>query len=486
MAEILGAVASGATLAVLFKSCIEAFDLIQTSRHQENDLRKLRLRLNIEKCRLYIWGELMGLVDDPESNLKRSVCFPDVVQDILQTLLELFHDSGKIEKKYGCKQAESDYVEDTKQASPMRNLAASFSNFSVRSPQHPPQPPRTVRNFVWVIYDRKKFGIMVAETKDLIDSLQDITSPSIPLTRQKGRMKRKILNVSDAETLSLIAEVCTEDHPDVAEIASTKADTASDPSSHRAQMVTWLEEVDEGAWVKEEEKTLLDLEDMTVTELKLKIMEMLHQRKERRPCPVVLDGPLPPSTLFESLDETNNLPNDRVGQADYGVSCFDFGSQLGPSMSLAPTSNFHVRSNSITQQLKPVAGSFHSPSPSSYMTSIGSSTPASSFCDHADVAEVQSGGIHGSRDSSSACATGPLSARKVKMTGSPDMDQRYRARNFSDRRSSLSGSYTSRMGSRNPDKPYACAVEGCGKRYPTLVYLRRHRKKHTREELILT
>jgi len=65
MAEILGAVASGVTLASLFKVCFEAFDLIQTARNRDADLQKLALRFNIEKCRLYVWGEAMGLTSPP-------------------------------------------------------------------------------------------------------------------------------------------------------------------------------------------------------------------------------------------------------------------------------------------------------------------------------------------------------------------------------------------------------------------------------------
>jgi hypothetical protein len=63
MAEIIGLVASGMTIAGLFKICVEAFDLIQTGRHQELDVKKLTLRLNIEKCRLYTWGQVMGLTE---------------------------------------------------------------------------------------------------------------------------------------------------------------------------------------------------------------------------------------------------------------------------------------------------------------------------------------------------------------------------------------------------------------------------------------
>jgi hypothetical protein len=61
MAEMVELIASSITLAALFKSCIDAFDLIQTGHNQELDLMKLVLQLNIEKCRLLTWGESMDL-----------------------------------------------------------------------------------------------------------------------------------------------------------------------------------------------------------------------------------------------------------------------------------------------------------------------------------------------------------------------------------------------------------------------------------------
>jgi hypothetical protein len=64
MAEIVGIVASALTLAGLFKLCIESFDVIHTLQAQGTDLEKLLLKLRIEKCRLYTWGQTMGLTAD--------------------------------------------------------------------------------------------------------------------------------------------------------------------------------------------------------------------------------------------------------------------------------------------------------------------------------------------------------------------------------------------------------------------------------------
>jgi hypothetical protein len=142
MAELIGALASGITLAGLFKMCIEAFDLVQTGRHQRRDLRKLVLRLNIEKCRLYKWGQSMGLTEITSggSSCLDKCQFVVLIREALKLILELFHDTQKIQLRYGCKQND---IENTAPTSPdpapnldvVETLALSFSNFRIEGPQ---------------------------------------------------------------------------------------------------------------------------------------------------------------------------------------------------------------------------------------------------------------------------------------------------------------------------------------------------------------
>jgi hypothetical protein len=52
------------TIAALFKICVEAFELIQTSGNQDIDYKKLALRLRSGKCRLYTWEK--GQINETE------------------------------------------------------------------------------------------------------------------------------------------------------------------------------------------------------------------------------------------------------------------------------------------------------------------------------------------------------------------------------------------------------------------------------------
>ena len=94
MAEPISTAASAITLAALFKLCIEAFELLRCAKSQEIELKKLDLKLNIEKCRLIVWGESMGLdFERPSQDFLRNCKFHDVVWDALQLIRHLLTDS---------------------------------------------------------------------------------------------------------------------------------------------------------------------------------------------------------------------------------------------------------------------------------------------------------------------------------------------------------------------------------------------------------
>lgn len=512
MAELLGAIASGVTLAALFKACIEAFDLIQTSRQQEVDFKKLKLRLNIEKCRLYIWGESMGLTDCVEADRDRPIDrfrFPELVREILEVVFQLFHDSHRIRDKYGCRQATSeDLLQDEDQNGPISSLATSFSNFSIRSSQFL-RTSKIMQNIVWVIHDRKKFGALVAEIKDLVDSLQGVTSPSVPMARQAGTMRRKIVNIRDAETLSLIAEVCSEDHPDIADAASTKADTMSLASTHQRHVVAWTDGVQESQ-VEAEERMSPDLESLTVTELKHKILEMIQEKKERESSSLLpgtqagresryenLGTGLPPIGAFSdsiTLARTHSLmqkshpyqdPNIPQLDASQGAAVYQQSwddltpsNNYTPQTQRAPTDNNGFPTTSSVSSYSAssnhddahydgsASGSFYDPTDGSSVTS--------------DMGYEPGGGRTLPRPSglmNEYIPPEPQSMMGQFSSNSSSPAKKHKCR-VCDKRFTRPSSLQTHTYSHTGEKPYVCTVEGCGRQFSVVSSLRRHRKVH--------
>ena len=110
MAEIIGVIASGVTLAGLFASCIEVFSVIEMHRNAAAEHSVLSVQLKIKQCRLYTWGMTMGLTKPPEEHPNNynpashltGTPFVNVVHDILNSIFMLFKNTSQIRRRYGC------------------------------------------------------------------------------------------------------------------------------------------------------------------------------------------------------------------------------------------------------------------------------------------------------------------------------------------------------------------------------------------------
>jgi len=284
MAEVLGTIASGLTLAALFKTCVEAFELIQAGRKQEQDFKKLELRLNIEKCRLYTWGQAMGLTDG-DCNQGRpidSFQFSGLVQESLEVILDLFNDANKIRDRYGCEERPSQLGIEDEGSDVTRHLTASFAGFRI-SGQKGKSSRGPLQKVKWVIQDRKKFAGFISEVKEWIDRLKDITCSISSKAGQEQMIRQRIAKITNIETLEMISEVCEADHPVLSDAASVRAETLSMPTSKRVDIERWSGDICEVT----ELTVVEDVESLSVTELKhqnLRLREdlrTLHARVEQ-------------------------------------------------------------------------------------------------------------------------------------------------------------------------------------------------------------
>jgi Prion-inhibition and propagation/SLA1 homology domain 1, SHD1 len=271
MAEI---VTSVIILASLLKLSVEAFDFIQAGRRQESDLKKLKLRLDVEKYRLSVWGEAMGLME-PEFDTES-----DVVKDILQMIVSLFNDTHEIEERYGCKRTlvpklDENLFPASDEQPPVDHLAECFRK--VEKVPRSSGKPTLYQKTRWTIYDRDKFNDLILEVKGFIDGLQDLTQHLSSKARQDKAMREKIQGINDIPTLMLISEACEADYPDISDAASMKIEIYSMSTEHKTQIELWADNV-----VESGTKILdLDIENLSITELKHQLRQLQSETSRR-------------------------------------------------------------------------------------------------------------------------------------------------------------------------------------------------------------
>ena len=282
MAEVIGVVSGSLTLAALFKTGVEAFDLIRTAQNQERDYKRLSVKLSIEKCRFYNWGISMRLINADASNRQRPLdtfIWRDHVKEVLELIVQLFNDSQKLTERYGCKaisaaQDPYGYSLIAKDTAAIQNLAAAFSNFRLGTASDLSQKTR------WVIQDKKRFEHLIVEVRELVDGLQKITKSISSADSQKRKMSRRIEQIKDVETLNIVAEACENVHPHISRAASTTADTLS-------QGQAALEDIKKLPVGTVTETMITELESLTITELKHRHIQLQLLMQGHGPAEVV-------------------------------------------------------------------------------------------------------------------------------------------------------------------------------------------------------
>lgn len=283
MAEVLGAVGSAFTL---FQLCIQGFDCFRAMQEQEADLRKLSIKLSIEKCRLYIWGETIGLTKTPGPGNKfplQHCKFPETVVEALSLVLDLLDNSQKKRDKYGCEPI--DLPHETllppgiEQPKLLQQLKASFSNFKIQANSGSARS-KLVKKTYWAIRDKRKFEQLIADAKDLIDGLQAITRDIASLAMQEHIIGQRIQSMNDIPALDTLAEVCKDDYPSFSDAASFKADSLTSHGTIQQGILEWTCNIESDDEDDSDTMTIEAMESMTVTELKHKLSSALFRRRQ--------------------------------------------------------------------------------------------------------------------------------------------------------------------------------------------------------------
>jgi hypothetical protein len=89
-------------VASLFTSCVDAFGYFKLYQNATRDIEVVLLKLDIEKTRLLIWGENVGIFSATHRNqqlLDERVA--ELIKRVLQQIQDLLIDADKLRTSYG-------------------------------------------------------------------------------------------------------------------------------------------------------------------------------------------------------------------------------------------------------------------------------------------------------------------------------------------------------------------------------------------------
>lgn len=208
----VGAVA----LASLFSLCIQCFDLVEIGQKTGVDYEISVVKLSIEKRRLMVWGEAVGilrpdqdrdpLLDEPETR--------KLVERILSSVQRLFNEAQNLRSKYGLEKT-SQVQNDPKamvEGSAVCSLSFESSplvQFQTKFSEHR-KKVGLMEKTRWAIRDSKKFATLIQDLKDLLDGLGEITTSSRTTILKGQLIREETQSMSDLNMLKVIERTCSD------------------------------------------------------------------------------------------------------------------------------------------------------------------------------------------------------------------------------------------------------------------------------------
>jgi hypothetical protein len=229
----LGLAIGIAGLVPLFSVCVQLFDIIDSGQTYGQDYEILIAKVEVERVRLFLWGESVGLSgqdvnileSDSRSGLDqrlddRRVC--SAVSDVLECMKRVFEDTDALKRRYGLQQSAS--APAIQQSEGGRNaLKAVFKrtyekfHSAAKANQQNASLKSTAK---WAIVDKKHFRQLIADLRDFNDSLSALF-PDVEDHTQVV-MTAGIRATVNTEDLRVIEQATMDGNGDLSEVASTR------------------------------------------------------------------------------------------------------------------------------------------------------------------------------------------------------------------------------------------------------------------------
>jgi len=250
---IAGLALSAVSVAALFTTCIECFDIVVAGKNFSEDYEQLcalvreawlclcgscvdEKQFSLQRARFGLWGESVGLIPNPndgrrlryDKNLDRRDIRPGV-ERILNNIKSLLDEAGRVDERYGVKADPPPGCE----VSTSRGLdifKGSFERFKSRIRKHQ-KDTSAWKVTRWAVHDAEKFEGIINRLKGFVDGLEAITKSLGLLQEQHARLRQEIESISDTESLRLLRDASSRDGAsdhDISDTASRRLITVAE------------------------------------------------------------------------------------------------------------------------------------------------------------------------------------------------------------------------------------------------------------------
>ena len=239
-----------------WQTCVQVFEIIDSGKNYGMDYEVLRVKLEVERIRLLVWGEAVGLSEVeqgkpmPDARLNREDV-RTVVLRLLGCIQHVFEPSERLQDRYGLRPVQPTIVDTQEPPTQSQMILGPIFKRAYeslrRSAKDRQRTTPLTKKTIWAVHDKTKFQTLIAEIKDFNDSL-DALFPD--LSSQTAHLIRTDIDQSfEIRDLQILQEATADDHEEISETASMRLetlgtiDTISQPS---APTVTGEDDDEEG------------------------------------------------------------------------------------------------------------------------------------------------------------------------------------------------------------------------------------------------
>ncbi|KAH7270926.1 prion-inhibition and propagation-domain-containing protein [Fusarium solani] len=348
-------------LAGLYTTCVHMLDTLSAAARYGIDRELLQTKIEVERVRLMIWGEAVGLNEinlDPsktevtEDELAvldeslQTAALLTAVAGLLTCFVRTFEDVEVLQKRYGLvppaktKGKEKDPTTTTVAEKPtgeilLTTFRKTYSSFKNRtaSAQKQASPLTKAR---WVVADEPKFRDLLTQLKAINDSLTAL----LPAVRKKThvKMRDEIMRSNDAHQLQNLVNAADDIADLISETASLRLEMLSTgghriPAKPVPRVVHVATTADPSA-VAVRQRALAS--DPTSLALQTSSPVPVSQPLNTRPSPAAeqVSGLGPREPLFGPYDDTGSLVIHKVYYKPDRFSCYSWLSGIGEAPEL--------------------------------------------------------------------------------------------------------------------------------------------------------